>query len=197
MIGPKTLHLLKFAEEITPKTLLLENPQKNLNIQFEEQREFGREFYRQLRIIIEELGGDLFILRVRKFDPKMWKLAAKVKGDLEKISMLYRENSPHLAVEKFCTFVLEKPNRDIIDNLDFLVQHHLKLTDPKVELSTGLKHVEVNSFKEMKALAFEMKDYITKNPPLPIPGSNPPGQFDPNPAADPAFLTDPEAKTNV
>jgi hypothetical protein len=201
MTSPKTLQLIALAEEMSnkmDKTVILDN-KINPNIAFEAQREFARQFKRKLRALIGELSGDLFTLKERQFDANMWRLAVKVKDELEKIWMEIKENNPHMMGWKFVDYVMDKPNRDIIDNLDFLAHHHLENTQPEAmkPLPIAMKHTEVNSFKHLKEFAQETKDYMEKNPPLSIPGSGPPPPREPNPMADPSFLAPPDVSTKV
>lgn len=187
--------VLKLADE--KETAVLEETH-NINKRFEAQREFSRQFDKQLRALIGELSGDLYTLKERKFDPNMWKLAVKIRSGLETILTEIRENNPHEMGWKFVDYVLDKPNSDILDNLNFLVQHHLDNTKPTTikPLPSIIKHVEINSFKHIKALAQEIKNYMEKNPPMPVPASNPPPP-EPNPMADPSFLASPDVATKV
>lgn len=199
MTGPKTLQLIKLADDLANKmegTIVPDNRRETLNQQFEKQREFARKTYNKARNIHAELLGDIFTLKHRNFNPDMLKLAIKVKEDLEKLFRSYKESSPHTFGQKIVSFALDRPNGPIIDNLDFLTKHHIQSTQVQGDLPAFAKHAEVNSFKHLKELALETKAYMDQNPPIPVPmvSSYPP---EPNPAADPSFLTDPEAATAV
>jgi hypothetical protein len=206
MIGPKTQQLLILADELATKMgqgtvfSLVEVPVEEkgkINRLFENQREFGRNLYRKIRTLRGELDGDLFTLRARGFDPNIWRLAAKVKGELEKILTTIKENNPHAGGQQFVEFVLNKPYSSIIDNLDFLAQHHLNKTKDELGTIPSIgKPVEVNSFRRLKELALETKAHMEQNPPLPIPipSTIPPP---PNPIIDPGILAPPDAETKV
>jgi hypothetical protein len=202
MVGPKTLYLLALAEELSnkmDKTTISPDKRPNLNVQFEAQREFGRKFRSQLRRVHGELSGDLLMLKERQFDPKMRLLAEKVKDQINKILLGVRESNPHASGWEFVNYVLGRPARDIIDNLDFLAKHHVQATQPKTEfeIRSPLKIAEVNGFQHLKELAYETKNYMEQNPPLGVPTSSPPPAQQPNPMADPAFIAPPDALTKA
>jgi hypothetical protein len=200
MIGPNTQYLIALAEELAnkqDKTVALEKKPTNINVQFEAQREFGRKFRMDLRRIHGELSGDILMLKERQFDPKMRLLAEKVKDQINKILLNVKENNPHASGWELVDYVLEKPNRDIIDNLDFLTKHHMQTTHPETrfEIRSPLKEAEVNGFQHLKELAHQIKDYMEQHPPLGVPTSNPPPPLEVNPMADPAFMAPPDAVT--
>ena len=200
MIGPKTRYLIALAEELSnkqDKTVALEKNPTNINVQFETQREFGRKFRMDLRRIHGELSGDILMLKERQFDPKMRLLAEKVKDQVNKILQGVRENNPHTSGWELVDYVLEKPNQDIIDNLDFLTKHHIQATQPKTrfEIRAPLKQAEVNGFQHLTELAQQVKNYMEQNPPLGVPTSSPPPPLAANPMADPAFIAPPDAVT--
>lgn len=202
MIGPKTRHLIALAEELADKqdkTVALEKRPANINLQFEAQREFGRKFRMDLRRIHGELSGDILMLKERQFDPKMRLLAEKVKEAVNKILQGVKESNPHASGWELVNYVLEKPHRDIIDNLDFLAKHHMQTTHPTTnfEIRSPIKIAEVNGFQHLKELAHQVKNYMEDNPPLTVPTSSPPPPLQANPMADPAFIAPPDAVTKA
>lgn len=205
MIGFYTQRMIALAEELSNKmddpTQIIDNKMPNLNRQFEGQRQFGREFFDKLRRVYGELMGDLLTLKERQFDPKMYRLVDKVKGEVAKIMTSIRENNPHTAGWELVNYVLEKPNRDIIDNLEFLARNHLGATHSdvagKLDMLSNTKYAEVNSFQHLRELAVEIRDYMEQNPPMPVPTSTPPPPLGSNPMADPSIKAAPDALTKA
>ena len=205
MIGPKTQRLIALAEELSNKmddpTQIEDNKLSNLNRQFTGQREFGRDFFDKLRRVYGELLGDLLTLKERGFDAKMYRLLDKVKGEVAKIMTSIRENNPHAAGWELVHYVLERPNRDIIDNLEFLARNHLTTTHTdvagKLQMLPNVKYAEINSLQHLRELAVEIRDYMEQNPPLPVPTSTPPPPIGSNPMADPSIKALPDAITKA
>lgn len=198
MIGPKTRQLIALAEELSNKTDGL-GKKPNINTQFEAQRQFGRMFFKKLRNVYGELMGDLLTLKERQFDPNMYRLADKVKGEVIRILNSIKENNPHAGGWELVDYALEKPNSAIIDNLDFLAKHHVKTTQPQTnfEVKAPVKHAEVNSFQHLKELAQEIKNYMEQHPPVSVPTSSPPPPLGSNPMADPSIKAPPDAVTKI
>jgi hypothetical protein len=204
MIGPYTQQLIALAEELSNKmdnTFITPSARPNFNVQFEAQRQFGRQFFDKLRKVYGELMGDLLTLKERNFDPKMYSLANKVKSEVEKIMKRISENNPHKAGWDLVHYVLEKPNRDIIDNLEFLAKHHLGVTHSEVagkfNILPTTKYAEINSFRHLKELATEIREYMEQFPPMPVPTSTPPPPLERNPMADPLIKAPPDAVTKA
>jgi len=198
MTSSNILRLIALAEELQQKidqTVVLEGNKPKLNEQFEAQREFGRQFNDKLRALLSELNGDLYTLQARRFDSKMWRLLVNVKSELEKILSSLKENRPHEAAWKLVDYVNNRSTKSILDNLEFLSQHHMHTTQPTGKLPPTTKHTEIQFFQHLKGLATELKAYMELNPPLPVPGSGPPPPRE-NPAAQhPDIAIGPEAKT--
>lgn len=194
----KTRQLIALAEELDQKidhTQIFQGNKPSLNELFEAQREFGRGFNSQMRAILHELDGDVFTLKQRQFDPNMMRLLIKVKGDLEHILPRIRESNPHEAAQRLVDYVEGRNTGPVLDNLDFLIQHHLKATQEDVPNMPSLKNAEVNAIQKLKKLAQELKTYMDLNPSLPVPGSSPPPPRE-NPATQhPDMPIGPEAVT--
>ena len=153
-------------------------------------KEFYLSFYRRLRGLVGELEGDVRIMKERNFDPKMLKLMIKSYRELLEILKTSDPEKPYHMGEKFVNYVLGRPTAAILDNLDFLIQHHLK--NSKIDTMTGnlVGHPNINTFNQLKALAEHIKNFMAENPPIPIPGSD----FPPAMPARPAIIA-PEAHT--
>lgn len=199
MPSPKVQQLIALADELSEKmnkTVALGDNKPDLNLQFEAQRKFGRDFYSKLRRLSGELEGDIFTLKARDFDPNMMRLLGKVKMELEKILLSIKESNPHGAAQKLVDYVQGRSTKMVLDNLDFLAQHHLQSTMPPGKLPPFAKHVEVNFFKKLRALADELKAHMDVNPPLYVPSSSSPPRE--NPAAEhPVMKVDPDAATKI
>lgn len=144
------------------------------NLEYQEQRnrlgEFYDHFRRQLRAIVNEMGGDLFMLRERKFDPKMFTLFGQVYQHLIELNKSIQEDKPYRAAEKLIAYVTDRPTRMVLDNLDFLAKHHLEVTNVDFVPSARLQHPKIRSIDALKALAAQLKQSMEKNPLIVPPG---------------------------
>lgn len=150
----------------------------NKNEQFRLQREklghFAHDLLLRLRMLISEMEGDLKVLRIKSFDKKMWKIFARLWNHLVDVAKSIDANKPYQSAQVIVDLVKTRPHKAIIDNLEFLVQHHLKQT--AVDFAPGplLQPVQVRSLKLLKALADYLENYMQENPLIDIPGSIPP-----------------------
>lgn len=143
-------------------------PGVNDNEQFAQQRERLAQFYEHftssLRRIRNELESEIGTLRMRNFDPKMWKLLVKV---FQTVVEIYRETNPekpYIAAEKLVHYVLDRQTAMYIDNLDFLAKHHLKETNVDFKASPVLGHPQMRSLDALKALAHELRQFMERYP---------------------------------
>lgn len=209
MTNPKVSALLALANKLSKKIAdddtIISEEKNNANKQFQYQREmlqkFSDVFSRKLRAIISQLESEMGTLKLRKFDPNMLRLMAKVKGSLEEIYMSIKEVKPYPAAYRLIEYITQRnQGRDIINNLEFLATHHLDSTRPEVmsPLSSGLKHATIQSFKELRELAAKLQSHMENNQLLLEPGSNPPPTMEPrNQFADPSFLAPPDMATKA
>lgn len=138
--------------------------------------QFYDHFTTQLRRIINEMSGDLFTLKNREFDAKTFKMFAKAYNDLISISKEIKEDKPYIAAEKLVHHVLNGHNSNLLNNLDFLAKQHIKDTNIDFKPSQFLKHPDIHSIDNLKALATHLKSFMLKNPLI-----VPPGQSEPPP----------------
>src|SRR6185369_1605544 len=82
------------------------------NLEYQAQRtrlfDFFESFRGKLRRIINEMGGDLFVLQERNFDRKTFKRLSVV---YQKLIEIYKEtngNKPYIAAEKLVHYVLDE-----------------------------------------------------------------------------------------
>lgn len=146
-------------------TMVLEDP---INSKYQAQRnmlaKFYEHFHGNLRAIINELGGDILVLRDQNFDPKMQKMINKVYQDIIDINKEIKMEKPYQAAEKFVKYVLDKPNKAIISNLDFLAKHHVKAISSELPSGKMMKHPQINSLEKLTALAEHAKQFMETHP---------------------------------
>jgi hypothetical protein len=135
------------------------------------------------------MGGNLYMLKERKFDHKMFALFAKTYQELITINKSIQEDKPYRAAEKLVQYVFDRSTKIILDNLDFLAKHHLKITNEDFVTSTQLQHPQIRSIDALKQLATELKDYMIQHPLIVPPGSaGSETPTEPPPAARRSFL---------
>ena len=172
--------LQELADKFAHETVYLDKDAK-----FTQQRlkmkDFYLSFHRRLRSLIASLEGDIRVMKERDFDPNMLKLMIKTYRDLLDLLKTSDPEKPYIMGERFVQYVLGRPTAAIIDNLDFLVKHHLDVT--QIETMTGslVGHPNMNTFDQLKALAKLIKGFMAENPPIPIPGSDFPPPIPPRP----------------
>lgn len=171
------------------------------NTDYQEQRDKLAQFYdffaKQLRRIINEMGGDMFVLKERGFDPKLLKKFAEVQDALVKIMKSIDEDKPYIAAEALVQFATERMTAAILENLDVIIAHHLQKTNVDFGTSKLLKHPEVDSLKNISALAKQLKRFMEKNPLIVPPrASEIPARLQDNIKDLPTFSAGHEDKTN-
>jgi hypothetical protein len=172
--------------------------QTSLNQQFQEQRvqlsKFYEYFSNKLRKILLEMESDQFTLKERNFDPGMLRLLAHMIGTLTSIKHELNEGKPYIAAQKLVEYIMGHTGRSIIENLEFLSQHHLKNTSIDLKPHSLLKEPEIHSFKQLQSLANYLKIYMIGHPLVTAP-SEPPPAFLPPQEDIPAFFAGKEDKT--
>jgi hypothetical protein len=160
----------KFVVLAQVKTVIVNNPisgHDTVDKAYEERQhklqEFSNLFKRNLTAVINEMSGDMITLKERGFDHKMMSLLAKVQHDLIEINKEIEDINPYIAAQKLVNFVSERPNKPIIDNLEFLATHHLKQTNEGINLSKYLGYPRFHSIETLRALATQLHLYIEKN----------------------------------
>ena len=173
---------------------------KSFNEQFQEQREiladFYAKFYGSLKKIIAELEGEIITLRLRHFDHKMLQLLNKLQQDLMQINQQTTPEKPYIGAEQLVQLILTRPNKAIVDNLDFLAKHHLASTNIEFTKNKHLQHPQMKSLDAIKSLAEWSQLFMTNNPLIqaPTPSTFPPG-LEENMKDIPAFTATPEEAT--
>ena len=181
--------LVSIAEDLDDKlnqTMVLDDA--NYNQQFHAQREMLVRFYdffhRHLAHILSQMDSDIGTLRARGFDSNMRRLFGQVYKRLEEIYKKIDTNKPYPAAQELVDYVGDRHHRSIIDNLEFLAQHHLKATKPEtaIPLASSMKHIlEARSLPMVKELAEKLQEHMQEFPliqlppltPIPPPGFTP------------------------
>lgn len=144
------------------------------NEEYQEQRnrlsQFYDHFQKQLRIIVNEMDGDLFTLRHRGFDPKMFKLFSTVYQNVLDLFKSIQEDKPYRAAEKVISYVTNRPTRIVLENLNFLAKHHVQATNVDFAPNKTLQHPQIRSIDALNKLALELKEYMAQNPLIVPPG---------------------------
>lgn len=178
-------------------------PPAGHNAAFQAQRDrftqFHEHFARQLRIVINEMGGDLFTLKNRDFDPKMFKLFGNIYQDLISISKELKEDKPYIAAQKLVHYVTDRPTKALIDNMDFLTKQHTKSTNVDFKPSPMLSHPQIRSLDALKKLAAHLAEFMAKHPLIEVlrPTDAPPARLQDSVEPIPEFQTGPGEKTNA
>jgi hypothetical protein len=138
------------------------------NEQFRLQREKLEQFYHDLhmkfRVMLNEMEGDLRTLKEKDFPKNLLKSFFQVWYDLIDISKQLDVKDPYVAADKLVQYVKQRPHRSIIDNLDFLIQHHMQKNEIDTQTGSMLQQVQVKSLKLLKELASRLEQYMTENP---------------------------------
>lgn len=144
---------------------VVQNPSDNdYQVQRDRFQRLSDHFQRNLRAITNEMGGELFLLKERKFDAPMTKMLARVYQVLIDILTIIDHNKPYMAAEKLVHYVLDKPNSAIIDNLDFLAKHHIKQTNVDFQIGKIIRQPTIRSIDALKKLAMQLQEHMAKYP---------------------------------
>lgn len=154
--------------KLIEKFVVLAEQEAPTNMKYQAQREKLAQFYDyftgNLRAITNELGGDIVVLRERKFNSKMLKMMSDVYQDLIELGKSISSEKPYDAAEKLVNYVLNKPTGPVIDNLDFLAKHHLKTTNVDFLEDKMLKHPQIRSLDKLKILSNQLSKFMAENP---------------------------------
>ena len=169
--------ILEMAERFVTLADEGTNQGKTPNVVYQEQRDRLSKFHdhlkRQLRIIISEMEGDLWMLRQRKFEPKLFKTMSNVREELITIFKSIQEDKPYRAAEKLVFYATNRSTKMILDNLDFLAKHHLQVTNEDFTPSARVQQPQIHSFDALNALVSQLKEFMIKHPLIVPPGAAP------------------------
>jgi hypothetical protein len=146
-------HLIKkYAEEAPQPTVLFEDSEARFKHQRQRMAEFAHQFKTKLRVLIAEMESDIGMLRANSFDKAMQKIFIQVWNHLVGIYRSFHEDRSYEAASKLVDYVKSRNTRAVIENLDFLAQHHLQNPD---------EHGPKTSIKSLKLL-LNFADYLEK-----------------------------------
>jgi hypothetical protein len=198
-----THKVLQLADKFAAKTTIAP-PAGGVNQRFQEQRqklsEFYDHFFPELRRVIARMENEIGTLRLRGFEKKTWKMMIEVYDRLITISKHIKEDKPYSGARELVEFALSRNTKSIIDNLDFLANHHLSRTNVDFKESEHLTHPKSVSLKQLIHLAEWARQFMDLNPLLNVPSSIPPAMplgpvpvvtISPEEKADPGQLTNP------
>jgi hypothetical protein len=158
---------------------------RNLNQKFQEQRvrtnHFFDAFIKQISETVNMIEGDYYTLKLKGFDADTLKIMAKLLSNLQDYRKhLYNKDRDlstfdiYPKVQKLVSYVLDRNNLAVIDNLEFLSQHFMKNNQVEFLPSKMLTQSKLNGLKLLKRSILAAKEYMEKNPLISAPGSNPP-----------------------
>lgn len=145
------------------------------NLEYQDQRtrllDFFEDFKRKLRRITNEMGGDLFVLRERKFDRHFLKKLISVYQNLIEIYRKIDKDKPYIAAEKLARYVLDESS---IDELEYILVKFVEDTNVDFAPSNLLQHPQITSLTALKELAAYVRGYMEQNPLIQPPGQSAP-----------------------
>lgn len=118
----------------------------------------------KLKYIISEMSGDLLILKEKNFPLDLRQLLGKI---YQQILDLYKEinpEDPYPGTLNFINWANAKHNKSLLENLDFLIQKHLKNNEITFYGKNVLKQPKISSIKKILLLVPELKQFIIDNP---------------------------------
>jgi len=145
-------------------TVSLEQSKSRFSHQRHRLAEFAHILKTRLGIVIKEMEGDLFVLKERQFDQKVYEMLLKIWNEIIKISKVFHAEKPYTTAEQLINYVNSKNTRNIIDNLNFLAKHHLKQTNIKSNLLPVMGHPQFKSLDLLLNLVEYADKYMLDHP---------------------------------
>ena len=191
-------HLIKkYAEEAPQPTVLLEDSEARFKHQRQRMAEFAHQFKTKFRVLLAEMEHDIGILRAHRFDKNIQNTFIQIWRHLIDIYNHFHEDRSYEAATKLVEYVKSRNTRAVIDNLDFLTEHHLQR--PK---SADLPQTSIKSLKLLLSFADYLENYMKVNkllanpkiitPMLPPEQNLTPTWRPPAPAQSPMILMPPD-----
>lgn len=145
--------------------------EKNLNEQYQQQRErleeFGYDFTDKLRAILNEMAGDLVTLREKGYDKTSFKQLANLYQNIIELRKNFDYYRPYVSVERIAEFIFSNDMLKIIKHLDYTIQKHLKENEVDFGTSKVLRQAKVESLGKLTRLVYDSFQYTKKHPLLP------------------------------
>lgn len=159
MTPTKVLQYLikKYAEEAPQPTALFEDSEARFKHQRQRMSEFAHQLKTKFRVLIAEMESDIGMLRANRFPQDMQKIFIQVWNHLINIYRNFHEDRSYETASKLVDYVKSRNTRAIIENLDFLAQHHLQNPN-KDAPKTSIK-----SLKLLLNFADYLENYMKEN----------------------------------
>lgn len=165
MTSPKVLQIMKkYADEGNQPTVMLEQSEGRFTHQRKRLEEFAHHLQTKLRVVLTEMEHDISVLKMRGFDKNMWKLLVEVWQHLEGIYKSFHQDRPYETANKIVNYLNDRNTRAIIENLDFLGQHHVKKTNVDFAPTPNFINPEIRSLKLLMTLSSYLENYVKENP---------------------------------
>lgn len=136
----------------------------------EKQKETFEDFYYEnlgvLKAILNEMSGDLLILKEKELSLDLRQLLGKI---YQQIIDLYKDidpRDPYPGTNHLINWASSKTNKSILENLDFLIKKHLEKSEISFEGKDKLKQPQANSIARFLDLIPQLKQFILNNPSL-------------------------------
>lgn len=137
------------------------------------QRERLESFYydtsKFFRTIINEMDGDLLLLKEMGIDIDVQKMLGKVFHNFVELYKNIDPEHPYAGIQNIIEWASSKENTILFDNLNFLFNEYLRQNKVEFEQSPNLKHPRVNSIKKLTNALPALKEFMVNHPMLPDP----------------------------
>lgn len=136
----------------------------------QKQKEIFENFYydnlSQLKAILNEMSGDIWLLKEKELPVDLRHLLSKI---FQQLLDLYKEidpNDPYPGTLKLINWTNSKSNKSVLENLDFLIQKHLEKHAIDFHRKDNLKQAYVSSITHLLKLIPQLHQFILDNPSL-------------------------------
>jgi hypothetical protein len=147
--------------------------QNNDNARFSQQREhinkFSHKLLGELKSILNEMDGDLLVLREKKIDPNVLTSFKNIKSAILTLFKDIDPMHPYEGTERLIRWAEHRTNKSMLDNLHFIISHYLDTNKEDFVANKYLQPVKSESIKKFQNLLKMAKQYISENPLLPDP----------------------------
>lgn len=167
------------------RKLTIKSEDEKFRLQRERLEHFYHNLHLKLRVVLGEMEGDIRVLKEQDFPRDTWRAFVNLWRDLLDISHQLTPEKPYQAASKLVGYVKTRPHRSIIDNLEFLTEHHLQTKMPEFQAGPKLQPVQVRSLRLLKTLADHVEKFMADNPLLDVPAGI-------APTTEPALTVKPE-----
>lgn len=145
------------------------------NQKWQEQRDRLETFYfdtsRFFRNLINEMDGDLLVLKHKDVHEDVIKMFSKFTHDLLKLYLDIDPTHPYAGMEKLVNWVDSKQTKNLLENLEFLIQTYLKKEKIEFEQTPNMKHPQFSSIQKLLTIIPKLRNFMVEHPMLPDPRS--------------------------